>query len=136
METMMLNEDISIFGFQVKTFPNGIDKAFDALVALVPEGVNRSYYGLSHMTNDNKVVYIAAVEEKKSGEAEKYNHTRYIIRKGKYISVLVRNWRQKTGSIKDVFHSMMDEKAIDHTAPCIEWYKNDDEMYCMLKLVS
>jgi predicted transcriptional regulator YdeE len=136
METYIINNDIGAFGFQVKTFPEGIGEAFDSLIEMVPEGLNRSYYGISYMTPDNKVVYIAAVEEKNKGEAEKNKCERYTIEKGKYLAVPVLDWRQKTDSIKDVFHEMMKEENLDKTKPCVEWYKNDDEMLCMLKLYS
>ncbi|HEX6225463.1 MAG TPA: transcriptional regulator [Chryseolinea sp.] len=136
MGTYIVNEDIAAFGFQVNTFPDGIGEAFDKLIAMVPEGLNRSYYGLSYMTPDNKVVYIAAVEEKMRGEAESNNCEKYKIEKGKYLTVTVLDWQQKTHTIKDVFHNMMSQKNVDHGKPCVEWYKNDDEMMCMLKLIS
>jgi predicted transcriptional regulator YdeE len=133
MDTYEVKKDISVFGFQVKTFPERIGEAFDSLIAMVPEGLNRSYYGISFMTPKNEVVYIAAVEEKNKGEAEKNRCNRYTIEKGKYIVVRVLGWREKTDRIKDVFDSMMKEKSIDLTKPCIEWYINDDEMLCMIK---
>ena len=133
MDTYEINKDIPVFGFQVKTFPEGIGEAFDSLIAMVPEGLNRSYYGIAYMTLKNEVVYIAAVEEKNKGEAEKNRCERYTIEKGKYVVVQVLGWRQKTDRIKDVFESMMKEKNVDLTKPCVEWYKNDDEMLCMLK---
>jgi hypothetical protein len=134
METYELKDDLNVFGFQVKTFPEGIGEAFDTLIEKVPEGLNRSYYGISFFS-DGKVVYIAAVEEKNPGEAEKHKYERYRIEKGKYYRATVRDWRTKTGSIKDVFHEMMQQKNVDHAKPCIEWYRNDDEMECMVKLV-
>ena len=65
MKTYEVKKDISVFGFQVKTFPQGIGEAFDSLIAMVPEGLNRSYYGIAYMTPDNKAVYIASVGGKK-----------------------------------------------------------------------
>ena len=87
------------------------------------------------MTPKNEPVYIAAVEEKNEQEAEKNRCERYTIEKGKYLAVTVVDWRQKTDSINGVFEKMMKEKNIDHTKPCVEWYKNDHEMLCMLKLI-
>ena len=74
-------------------------------------------------------------EEKNNGEAEKNNCTRYKIEKGKYFAEAVTDWRQKADTIKDVFEGMMDEKNIDHTKPCVEWYKNEEEMLCMVKAI-
>ena len=136
METLVIRKNIEAFGFQVKTFPEGIGEAFDSLIEMVPERLNRSYYGISYMAPDNKAVYIAAVEEKNKGEAERNKCERFTIEQGKYLAVSVKDWRKKTDTIKDVFHEMMNEKNIDHSKPCVEWYKNDDEMLCMLKLNS
>ena len=134
MELLELENDVQAFGFQVKSFPEGVPEAFDALIAMVPEGLGRSYYGISYMDDQDKVVYIAAVEERNDGEAEKNNCKRYTLERGKYAAVTLKDWRQKTCTIKDIFHEMMDAPHIDHTKPCIEWYKNDDEMLCMLKV--
>jgi predicted transcriptional regulator YdeE len=136
METYVVEKNIDVFGFQVKTFPDGIGDAFDKLIAMVPEGLNRSYYGISYMGSDDKPVYIAAVEEKNRGEAETNKCEKYRVEKGKYLTVTIVDWRKKTDSIKDVFHAMMKEKSIDQSKPCVEWYKNDDEMLCMLKTIS
>lgn len=134
MGSLELRNDVRTFGFQVKSFPQGIQEAFDTLIEMVPEGLGRSYYGISYMDDQNGIVYIAAVEEKKDGEAEENGCERYTIERGTYAVSTLRNWRQKTDTIKDIFHEMMDEPHIDHTKPCIEWYKDDDEMLCMVKV--
>ena len=35
---------------------------------------------------------------------------------------------------KDVFHEIMQDERADHTKPAVEWYKNDDDMLCMVKM--
>lgn len=136
METVTLENNITIFGFPVKTFPERIGEAFDSLIEMVPERLDRSYYGVCYMNAEGKLVYIAAVEERTHGEAEKNNCERYTIEKGKYFAVRVTNWRQKVDSINHVFEQMMQSKEVDSTKPCVEWYKNDFEMLCMLKAVN
>lgn len=133
MEIYNLPDDIKVFGMQVKSFPAGIGEAFEALVKIISEGFNRSFFGISHMTEKGEIIYVAAAEESFEGEAEKYNCHRYLIEKGEYLVEVVRDWRKKTDCIKDVFHDMMQDSRFDNTKPCIEWYKNDDEMLCMLK---
>lgn len=85
------------------------------------------------MKPDGKPVYIAAVEEKVQKEAEKNNCRRYVVEKGMYATQTILSWRSKTDTVKDVFREMMDQPNIDKTKPCVEWYKNDHEMWCMLK---
>ena len=133
MEKYNLQSDLKVFGAQVKTFPNGIEEAFDALVKMLPGGFDRSYYGISYVSNDGAMVYIAAAVEKQEGEAEKYNCERYTIEKGEYLAITVIDWRSKTDCIKDVFHEIIKDSRIDKTKPAIEWYKDEKEMICMVK---
>ena len=132
METFHLTDDLNVMGVQVKNIPSGIGEAFDALVKKIPDGFNRSYYGISEMTGDG-MVYRAAAIEKYDGEAEQYQYERYKVEKGKYLTVTVKDWRSKVGSINKVFHEMMRDVRADRTKPCVEWYKNDDEMMCMVR---
>ena len=79
--------------------------------------------------------YYATAEEKQEGEAEKYNYESRIIEKGEYFAESLKNWRSKTECIKDVFIEMMKSDSVNKTKPAIEWYKNDEEMLCMLKAI-
>jgi len=133
MKTFHLKEDLKVFGFQAKTFPTGIGKAFDNLVKMLPEGLYRSYYGISYATQPG-IVYLATAIENYAGEAEKYNCERYSISKGEYLVVTVRDWRNKTDSIKEVFQEIMQEDCPDKSSPCVEWYKDDNEMLCMVRI--
>lgn len=132
MEKYILPDDLRVFGVQVKTFPNGISEAFDSLVKMLPGRFDRSFYGISYVEND-AMVYIAAAVEKYKGEAEKYNCKGYTIEKGEYLTETVNEWRKKTDRIGDVFHDMMRDARVDKTKPAVEWYKNDEEMLCMVR---
>ena len=134
MDTYTLPQDIKVFGAIVKDFPEGIGEAFGAIMQKLPAAEKRSYYGLSTMDTEGKVLYCATAEEKSPGEAEKYGYKGYTIQNGRYLCVTVHDWRTKTGTIKDVFHDMMLDKRASNTRPCVEWYKNDDEMICMIQM--
>lgn len=123
--------NITVFGNTVETFPAGIGEAFDNLINTLPGGKERLYYGLSWCTGSD-ITYVAAAEEKATGEAEQYGYEKFTIEKGSYLSVTVKDWQSKTACIKNVFHEiMMDERADDKT-PAIEIYKDDKEMICMV----
>jgi hypothetical protein len=134
MEKIHLNTDIKVFGFEVKTFPEGIGEAFDALVKKVPDGFGRDYYGITFRDTNNRVVYLATAVEKENGEAEKYECERFTITKGDYATETVWNWRTKTDLIKHVFDHLFNTIQGTPTGPCIEWYKDNDEMLCMVRL--
>lgn len=133
MEVIRIDTDKKVFGLRVKTFPEKIGEAFDALMKQIPEGDHRSYYGVSWMEN-NAVVYYAAAEQKYVDEAQKFNATEFTIGKGNYLREVLLEWMLKVGSIKDIFASMMNDPRVDLTQPAIEWYKSDQEMWCMMKL--
>jgi predicted transcriptional regulator YdeE/uncharacterized damage-inducible protein DinB len=133
MEIFNLENDLQVFGIRVSNFPAGIGEAFERLVNTLPEGQDRSYYGICEMT-DEGLVYKATAFEQQAGEAEKYNMERSSIQKGKYAVVKLKDWRKQTDKIKNVFCEMMQDECIDKTSPSIEWYADDDEMWCMLKI--
>lgn len=132
MDRITLKDNISIWGVQVKGFPDGIDEAFNSLMSMLPDGLDREYYGYSYM-DGQKVIYFAMTVENIPGEAERYNATRQTIEKGDYVAVTVKDWKAKTHTIKDVFHEMMENSQADSNSPAIEWYKSDEEMVCMVK---
>ena len=132
MERYTLRNDVKVFGVEVKTFPNGIGETFDSLVKMLPGGFDRSFYGISFM-KDGVMTYVAAAEEKFNGEAEKYTCERYTIEKGEYLTVRINEWRKKTDQISKVFHEMMRDPGADKTKPGVEWYKDDDQMLCMVR---
>lgn len=135
MEKYRIPEDIKTFGIQVKTFPNGIGETFDKLSKELEKSTNRAWYGISWMDGKGKVVYYANSAELFPGEAERYGYETLVIEKGEYYSESLRNWRSNLDCIKDVFHDMMESGKTDNSKPCIEWYKSDDEMLCLIRAV-
>ncbi len=132
MEKYNLLNDVKTFGKQVETFPQGIKEAFDELVKMVG-GFTRSFYGISKAGDDGKMLYYAVAEEKFDGEAEKYNCETFVIEKGEYSIMRLNDWETKTNLINEIFHEILSDSSINRTKPAIEWYKNKDEMFCMVK---
>jgi hypothetical protein len=135
MEEISLANPIDLVAKQVKTFPLGIEQAFDNLASTLPNGMSRAYYGISWM-EDGKVIYYAAAEQNGKAEHQEFALEPWTIESGKYIAVTVLDWHKKIDSIKDVFHNLMEDTRTDKTKPYVEWYKSDDEMICMMKVAS
>ncbi len=133
IEKYKLENDIKVIGVPVTSFPNGIGEVFESLINLLPGGASRSYYGISEM-EDDQITYIATGEEKSENEAKVYRCNRYEIERGEYLAITLKDWQTKTDSIKEIFHELMQDKRSDHSKPCIEWYKSDQEMLCMMKV--
>ena len=134
MEKLTLEKDLNVFGMEVTAFPGGIGEAFDELIKQTGDCAGkRNYYGVSNMDQDGNMNYKAVAEEKYEGEAEKFNYEKSIIEKGEYLYKTLYHWQNKTNLIKDIFTEMMHNEQVDTMKPCVEWYKNDDEMLCMVK---
>ncbi len=134
MEKYNLINDVKVFGFKVNSFPAGIGVAFDELIKKTgdPAGA-RAYYGISEF-KEGKMIYYATAEEKTEGEAEKYNYEKLKIEKGEYLTSTLFDWRKKTECIKDVFYEIIQDNRVNKSKPAIEWYKNDNEMICLVKM--
>lgn len=55
-EIYNLPDDVKVFGFQVKSFPQGTGEAFESLIKMVPGGFERPYYGISYMDKDGQMI--------------------------------------------------------------------------------
>ena len=133
MDRFNLIRGIRVFGFQVENSPEGIGEAFNDLVNRVGGGFRRQYYGISEV-KDGCFVYTAAAEATCEGEGRQFGFEEYEIEKGEYLAVIIRDWRKKTESIKDVFQEMIVDQRVDCSKPFVEWYKDDDEMICMARI--
>ncbi|MEO6221552.1 MAG: hypothetical protein ABIO81_14050 [Ginsengibacter sp.] len=133
MKKYILSSDINVFGFQVKSFPQGISEAFDNLMNTIDDkNFTRSYYGITKAAKDGSMLYYATALENSSDEADKYNLERLSISKGEYLTETLNDWLTKIDSIKTIFQRMMQDGRVDKTKPCVEWYKNKNEMMCMV----
>lgn len=134
MAELLIDNEIKVYGRQVKDFPAGIAEAFDELRKTVPENESRIYYGINHCTS-NGVNYIAAVGAQHDGEGKQLGYEELSINAGNYLTKTVTGWmNDPTRLIREAFASFGNNDQIDATAPLIEAYKNDDEMVCMVKL--
>src|SRR4051812_26416364 len=106
METYKLEKDIKIFYVTAKSFPDGIQEAHDRLHAMVPFSKERKYFGISRPEN-NKIIYRAGTEETYAGEAEKYKCDTLTIKRGSYISAVVKDFRKDKTSIKKTFDELL-----------------------------
>lgn len=135
METIVLENDIKVFYVTAKSFPQGIDSATKKLHSLFPFSMERRIFGLSRPENNNGIIYRAAAEEMYEGEAEKLKCKTLIIPKGKYIALLVNDFRKDVMSIDRAFRQLLDQPNLDPEGYCVEQYATDKEaVTCMIRL--
>jgi len=134
MEKYKLERDVKIMCLPVPAFPNGIQEAFNELWQRLPRINHRNFYGISYVTEASEIIYKSAAEEMKDGEAEKYGYEPFTIIKGEYLTETINNWKNQLPSIGETFMEMVKDLRMDRAFPCVEWYKTDEEMWCMIRM--
>lgn len=132
MEVYELKNDIKVFCVQAKAFPYDIKDAFGTLIKKLPAVEGRTFFGISYENKHHKMIYNAAVLEAFEGEGRKYNCESFVIKKGKYLSETLKNWKQDASSIGQTFKRMSEQRN-DVMFPCVEWYEGED-VRCMVKI--
>lgn len=135
MEKITLDRDIKVFYVTAKSFPAGIKDAADELHRIVPFSRERNYFGISRPENGGAIVYRAAAEEMENGEAKKFNCDTLLLKKGKYISLTVNDFRKDIMAIDGAFKELLEQPDLDPQGYCVEWYSTDKEsVKCMIRL--
>lgn len=133
METIIMDKDINILYIEAESFPEGIVDAHKKLHALIPFIKDRKYFGISR-PEKGIITYKAAAEEKKEDEVEKLNFATLVLKKGKYISITIKDYKKDLKSIGKAFESLLSFPGIDPQGYCVEWYLTDEDMKCMIRL--
>jgi predicted transcriptional regulator YdeE len=133
MEIYKQDDDIVAMGVHVKTFPGGIKETFDKLITMF--GNNRSYYGISWCDENDSITYYAMAQENFKGEAIQHNYETFTIEKGEYVTETLFNWLSQTDCIRDILNRLTEKRRPDKNRSCIELYKSNEEMACMVKVL-
>jgi len=137
METITefsIDRDIKVVCVTASSFPEGVQAAHQKLHAALQGSKSKNFYGISYSDNDGNIVYKAAAEEMHRGEAEKLGLETFVIRKGKYISQLLSNWRQDEMEVGNTFKKLLSDPRIDKNGYCLEIYVNEKDMRCLVPL--
>jgi hypothetical protein len=137
METITefsIDRDIKVVCVTASSFPEGVQAAHQKLHAALPISKSRNFYGISYSDKSGNIVYKAAAEEMHPGEAAKLGLDTFVIRKGKYISQLLSNWRQDEMEVGKTFKKLLSDPRIDKNGYCLEIYLNKTDMRCLVPL--
>ena len=133
METRTINQDIKVMYTAATSFPDGVLAAHQQLHALIPYSDDRKYFGLSRPEN-GQIIYKAAAEELKTGEAEKLSLETLILKKGKYISLTIQDFMKDIPAIQKAFNQLLEYPGIDPQGYCVEQYIDQKDLICMIRL--
>ncbi len=135
METIKLEQDIKVVCIKAKSFPEGIMDAHEKLREIIPNLHERRIFGLSRPEN-GKIEYQAAAEELFTGEAEKLKCKNMVIQKGKYNCLTIENYQNDFPAIGMAFQKLLHMPDIDPLGYCVEWYVNEKDVKCMVRMNS
>jgi hypothetical protein len=133
METYNLTKDMRLLCQQATSFPAGIETAFKELEKKIGGRDGRTFFGISRGSKDG-IEYKAAVLESFEGEAEKLGLETYIVKKGEYKTETIMNWMQNIPKMGQAFQELCADPNLDRNSYCVEWYKGETEVMCMVRL--
>lgn len=133
MEEYNLKEKVNLICVEAKSFPDGIEAAFDNLQSALPHCEKRTWYGISRPEN-GIIIYKAAVTELIEGEADATNFEPFTITEGTYLTVTLTDWMTDSQVIGTTFSKLLKDPRLDQNFPCIEWYKNQKDVICMIRI--
>src|SRR5690349_17307023 len=119
METYFVTKDIKTFYVQAASFPMGVGGAHKTLHDMLPSATGRNLMAVSYPDGKQGLIYKAAVEEAFDGEAEKYKCDTFTVRKGKFASKTLVNWRD-SGQVKTAFDELLTHPQLDKKGYCLE----------------
>ena len=134
MEKYQVEKDIKVFYVKADSFPNGVRPAWEKLHSFFAEPMKRKYYGISFPDKTGAIIYWAATEEAVEGEAAKYGCETFLIKKGTYISLLIRDFMKDIPSIGRAFQELTRQPGIDPEGVCVEIYETMNDVRCMVRL--
>jgi predicted transcriptional regulator YdeE len=134
-EKYSIDEDIKVACVKAASFPEGIGDAWQKLFSTLPNAEQRKLFGISYGDGNGKIIYRAAAEELYSGEAEQLQLETFIIKKGKYISELLEDWKKDETQIGKIFQKLLSDPHIDKMQGyCLEIYFNQKDVRCAVLL--
>ena len=134
MESIFLAQDIKVFYVTATSFPDGIQGAYQKLHSLIGSPAGRRFFGISYPETPAKIIYKAAVEESYPGEGERLGCETFVIKKGQYISIYLKDFMKDISKIGRSFQELLADKTIDPNGSCVEEYINDKDVRCMVRL--
>ena len=133
-EQYSIDKDITVLCITASSFPDGVQAAHKKLHSLFPASERRTFYGISYGDETGSIIYKAATEQLHEGEARQLNLETFTIRKGKYITEFLHDWRKDEASVGKTFKKLLSDPGIDKKGYCLEIYLNENDVRCLVPL--
>lgn len=134
MEIIHFEKDIKAGYIKADSFPNGVLKAHQTLHSIVPFSMERQYYGISYNNEKGEIIYMAAAKELADSEMKSLGLNIFTIKKGDYISIILKDYQKDTSMIGKTFQDMLQHPQLDREGYCLEIYLNEKDLQCLVKI--
>ena len=134
METIHINNDIPVFYVTASSFPEGIMDALEKIHMLTPPLAGRRFFGVSRPEGEGGIVYRAAAEQMEEGEGRALGCDCLSLFKGLYITLVIKDYPDDVAAIGRAFDLLLSQPGLDPQGYCVEWYLNDKDVRCMVRL--
>ena len=136
MENVIFDNDITVMYVEATSFPDGILAAHQKLHAIISYSTERKYLGISRPEKKGVISYKAGAEVLNPGEAEQFKLDTLILKKGNYACINIHDYMKDLEAIGQAFNQLTDLPNIDPQGYCVEWYLNDKDVKCMIRLAN
>jgi hypothetical protein len=133
IEEFIVERDIELIYEVATDFGQDIAQSYVRLAEKTGHsGEKRDCYGLVLKTGKG-MEYRGAFTQLCSNEGLEKQIPVFTIPSGKYYSILIENWNQKLLEIGPTFDQILQSGKVDTMSPCIEYYRTESELICMVK---
>lgn len=133
MEIINIEKNIKVYCITAESFPDGIKDAHEKIHSIIPFSISRRYFGISRPEH-GVIVYRAAAEKLEGDKENGFSCKSLTIEKGKYVSIAIHDYLKDIHLIARAFEELTNYPGIDPNGYCIEWYDNDNEVKCIVRL--
>ena len=135
MEVHIMDSPVLVIIEKAEDFGKGIGEAFVRLAEkLENKGQKRDCYGIV-LKEDDGMNYYAAYTELYDGEAIEKSLPTYTVTSGDYYAISIDEWNKNILHIGPTFDQILKSGKVDTSSPCIEFYKTEQELICMVKAI-
>ena len=134
MNTINFDNDITIMYVQAATFPDGVMPAYEALHSKIHFSADRKFLSVSRPEGSGYISYKAGAEMLDEREAAVLGLPTLTLKKGEYVTITIKNFMDDIPSIGKAFEDLMYHPGIDPEGYCVEWYFNETDVHCMIRL--
>jgi hypothetical protein len=133
METYYLPYDIRLCCIPAESFPDGVMDAYRKLNTIFPDYQSRRIFGIAWPDGQGSMIYKAALEEAYPGEAGEIGTETYVVKKGEYLGLVIRDFMNDIPSISRAFRELVDAPGIHPDTVGVEMYEGES-VRCLVPL--